>query len=123
MAGATLEERLSIVERHVSELATRDDVRALADQILHLGTQMHVGFSALREEIHAGDEETRHVLREEIHSGDEETRRVVREEIRAGDEETRRVLGEEIRAGDEENRRFMRILHEDVVDRLGRLGG
>lgn len=93
MAGFTLEKRVEILERHVSELATRDDVRAIADQILNLGAEMRVGFSALREEI------------------------------RAGDEETRRVLREEIGAGDEETRRYMRMLYEDVIDRLGRLAG
>jgi hypothetical protein len=108
MAGITVEERLAVVEQHVSELATRGDVKAIADQILQLGAGMRDGFSALREEIRAGDEETR---------------RVLREEIRAGDEETRRVLREEIRAGDEESRSYMRVLYEDVVDRLGRLRG
>jgi hypothetical protein len=108
MAGITVEERLSRVEQQVTELATRDDMQALSDQILHLGAKMQVGFSALREEIRAGDEETR---------------RVLREEIRAGDEETRRVLREEIHGGDEESRRYMRILHEDIVDRLGRFKG
>jgi len=138
MAGITMEERVSRLERHVSELATRDDVRAVADQILHLGIDMHAGFSAIREEIRAGDEETRRVLREEIRAGDEETRRVLREETRAGDEETRRVLREEIRAGDEEtrrvlreeicagdkeSRRYMRMLYEDAIDRIGKLRG
>ena len=123
MAGLSLEKRVEILERQVSELATRDDVRAVADQILHLGTEMRDGFSAIRAEIRAGDEETRRVLRDEIRAGDEETRRVLREEIRAGDEETRRVLREEIRAGDEESRQFMRMLYEDVIDRLGKLRG
>jgi len=59
----TLEKRLADVEQRVSELATRDDVRAVGDQILHLGTEMRVGFSALREEIRAGDEESRRFMR------------------------------------------------------------
>jgi hypothetical protein len=108
MAGTSLEERVSRLEQQVSELATRDDVRALGEQILHLGAEMRDGFFAIREEIRAGDEETRQCLREEI---------------RAGDEETRRVLGEQIRAGDEESRRFMRVLYEDVIDRLCKLRG
>jgi hypothetical protein len=108
MGEITAEERLSRVERQVTELATRDDVRALSDQILHLAAQMQVGFSALREEIRAGDEETR---------------RVLREEIRAGDEETCRVLRGEIHGGDEETRRYMRILYEDLVERLGKVKG
>ncbi len=93
MARLTLERRVEILERQVGELATRDDLKILSDQILQLGTEMHVGFSVLREEI------------------------------RAGDGETRRVLREEIRAGDEESRRFMRTLYEDVIDRLGKLRG
>ena len=74
----------------MSELATRDDVRALGEQILHLGTEMRAGFSAIREEMRAGDEETRRSLREEIRAGDEETRRILGEQIRAG---TRRAGG------------------------------
>ncbi len=93
MAGLSLESRVEVLERQVSELATRADLKVLSDQILQLGTEMRVGFSALREEI------------------------------RTGDEETRRVLREEIRAGDEESRRFMRMLYEDVIDRLGKLRG
>jgi hypothetical protein len=93
MTGISLEERVLTLERQVSELATRDDVRALGEQILHLGAEMRDGLFAIREEV------------------------------RAGDEETRRCLREEIRAGDEENRRFMRMLYEDVIDRLGRLRG
>lgn len=47
---------------------------------------------------------------------------VLREEIRAGVEETRRSLREETRAGDEETRRQMRVLHEDLVERLKTIG-
>lgn len=123
MTGMSLETRVSVLERQVNELATRDDVRALAEQILQLGLEMREGFSALREEIRAGDEETRRVLREEIRAGDEETRRVLREEIRAGDEETRRGLEVVIGGGDEETRRYMRVLYEDVIERISRLSG
>ena len=45
-----------------------------------------------------------------------------RAEARAGDEETRRALREGIRAGDEETRRQMRILHEDLMTRIARIG-
>ncbi len=108
MTGISLEERVSRLERQVTELATRDDVRALGDQILHLGAEMRAGFSAIREEIRAGDEETRRVLSEKIH---------------AGDEETRQLLTEKIDAGDDESRQFMRMLYEDVIDRLAKLRG
>jgi hypothetical protein len=93
MPNPTLEKRVDLLERRVNELATRQDLKVLSDQILQLGTEMRIGFSALREEI------------------------------RAGDEETRRVLRAEIRAGDEESRRYMRMLYEDVVDRLGKQRG
>jgi hypothetical protein len=112
MAEETLENRLSAVESRVREQVTIRDLEAvqaaLGAQILQLGTEMRAGFSTLRDEIRAGDEETRRVLRGEIRAGDEETRRVLRGEIRAGDEETRRVLRGEIRAGDEETRRVLR---------------
>jgi hypothetical protein len=108
MTGMTLEERVSRLERQVRELATRDDMRAVAEQVLHLGIEMRSGFSAIREEIRAGDEETR---------------RLLGEQIRVGDEETRRLLGKMMQTGDEESRRFMRMLHEDVIDRLGKLHG
>jgi hypothetical protein len=42
----------------------------------------------------------------------------LRDEIRAVDEEIRADLRAEIRAGDEETRRFMRVLHEDVIARI-----
>jgi predicted phage gp36 major capsid-like protein len=45
----------------------------------------------------------------------------VRNKIRDGDEETRRSVREEIRAGDEETRCLMRVLHEDLVERIKRL--
>jgi predicted NBD/HSP70 family sugar kinase len=157
MAVRTLGERVTALEAAVSGYATGRDLEAmqaaLSQQILQLGNDMRLEFSAvraeiragdeetrrvLREETHAlveqrtaeilalvaqGDEETRHVLREEIRAGDEETRRVLREEIRAGDEETRRVLREEIRAGDEETRAQVRTLHEDAIERIKQLGG
>jgi hypothetical protein len=46
-------------------------------------------------------------------------------ELRAFRDEVREVearLRDEIRTGDEESRRFMRILHEDLVDRIKTLG-
>ena len=91
MAGLPLEKRVEILERQVNGLATKQDVQVVADQILQFGVEMRVGSSALRAEI------------------------------RGGDEETRNLLGEQIRAGDEETRRFMGVLHEDVVERIGRL--
>ena len=112
MAQETVEKRVSALEKTVQNQVTSRDLEAsqtaLSAQILQLGAEMRVEFSALREEIRGGDEETRQVLREEIRAGDEETRRVLRDEIRAGDEETRQVLRDEIRAGDEETRQVLR---------------
>jgi hypothetical protein len=78
----TLEERVTRVE----ELPARMD--SLTLQVSQLRDEMRVEFSA------------------------------VRDEIRAGDEETRRVLGDEIRAGDMQVMNQARVLHEDVVSRL-----
>ena len=46
----------------------------------------------------------------------------VHDEIRTIDEAVRTDLTEAIRGGDEETRRFMRVLHEDLVERIARLG-
>ena len=142
MAEETLENRLSAVESRVREQVTIRDLEAvqaaLGAQILQLGTEMRAGFSTLRDEIRAGDEETRRVLRGEIRAGDEETRRVLRGEIRAGDEETRRSVTDDLHAfveqrtqeilalvaaGDGETRRYMRVLYEDLVDRIEKTRG
>ena len=65
---------------------------ALASQIVQLRTELRDGFSAIRQEVRAGDGETRQVLREEM------------------------------RAGEEETRTLMRVLHEDVVNRIALIG-
>ena len=108
-------------------------VAELGSQIVQLRAEMHSEFSATRDQARAGDEETRQLLRDEFRAADERIVQSLREEIRAGDEETRSVLREEIRAskgevttllrgeiraGDEETRRLMRVLHENVIDRL-----
>jgi hypothetical protein len=119
MQERSIIERVEILERKVQALETLPDrVTSVELQLVQLREEMRFEFSAVRAEIRAGDEETRHTLREEIRAGDEETRRTLREEIRAGDEETRRTLREEIRAGDKETRRYMRVLHEEVIARL-----
>lgn len=67
-------------------------VTALEAQIVQLRDEMRDEFSATRAEAHAGDERVIETLRQEI------------------------------RAGDEETRRFMRILHEEVIQRIQLLG-
>lgn len=46
----------------------------------------------------------------------------LRGEMRLGEEETRKTLRDEIRAGDEETRRLMRVLHEEVLERIALIG-
>ena len=118
MPPQTIENRVDRLEERVAELEKLPErVTAIESQIVQLRTEMRVEFSAVREEIRAGDDQTRHVLGERI----EDTRRTLGEQI----VETRRVLGEQIletsRVLDdriEESRRYMRVLHEDVIGRL-----
>jgi len=99
----TLSKRMDIAEQKLAGLESLPErMTALESQFLQLRTEMRAEFSAVRSEIHAGDEETRRTLREEIRGGDEETRRVLREEI--GE------LGT-----------HMRVLHEDLVERISRI--
>jgi hypothetical protein len=46
----------------------------------------------------------------------------LRTEMRASGEQIREELGKEIRSGDEETRRYMRVLHEDLVERISKIG-
>lgn len=120
----TLSKRMDIVEQKLAGLESLPErMTAIESQFLQLREEMRAEFSAIRNEVQAGDEAVVRTLREEIRSGDEETRRVLREEIatvrkemHAGDEETRRVLREEI-AG---LGTHMRVLHEDLVERIKR---
>jgi hypothetical protein len=107
MPPQTIENRVDRLEERVTELEKLPErVTAIESQIVQFRSEMHVEFSAVREEIRAGDDETRRVLGEQI----SETRRVLGEQI----SETRQVLDERI----EESRRYMRVLHEDVIGRL-----
>lgn len=46
----------------------------------------------------------------------------LRQEIRDGFSATTDGLRAEIRAGDEETRRYMRVLYEDLIERIERMG-
>jgi predicted phage gp36 major capsid-like protein len=107
MSRESLEEPMNGLERRVKILEQLPErVTALESQIVQLRDEMRSEFSATRAEARAGDEETR---------------RTLREEIRAGDEETRRVLTTRMDDLFGANERHMRLLHEDLVQRIATL--
>jgi hypothetical protein len=109
MAEKSLEKRVNMLERGIEILEQLPDrVTALEVQIVELRGEMRAEFSATRIEAREGDERVIQTLREEI---------------RAGDEHVVQTLRQEIRTGDEETRRFMRVLYEDLVERVEILGG
>jgi len=64
MPERTLVDRVEILEHNVEGLkALPGRVHAVELQIVQLREEMHAGFSALRAEISAGDEETRRYMR------------------------------------------------------------
>jgi hypothetical protein len=98
-----------MLERRVELLEQLPDrVSALEVQIVQLRDEIRAEFSATRAEARAGDERVVQTLRDEIRSSNEQVKQTLRTEIREGDEETRR---------------FMRIIYEDLVERLEILGG
>ena len=93
MQERSIVERVEILERKVEALEDLPArVTAVERQIVLLRTEMREGFSAIRTEM------------------------------RGGDDETRRSLREEIRGGDDETRRYMRVLHEEVLERIALIG-
>ena len=103
---------LTSLPGEVSQLSRR--VGTMESQIVQLRTEMKGEFSAVRREL----AETRDNLLEVIETGSHATQQMfdeVREDIRAFRQET--------------NSRFdglgtqMRVLHEDVIERISRLGG
>lgn len=99
MADNSLEQRVFAIEQMLQDYATVRDVerveRALGEQIVQLRVEMRGEFSAVREEIRAGDESTRGLV----------------------EQRTAEILAL-VYAGDEETRRLMRVLHEAVIARL-----
>ena len=94
MAGKSLDQRVDMLERRTEILEQLPErVTALETQIVQLRDEMRAEFSATRAQARAGDERVVLTLRQEIRDGDEETRR------------------------------FMRILHEEVIQRIQLLGG
>jgi hypothetical protein len=85
----TIENRVDLLEDQVTELRKLPErLGAVESQIGQLRTEMRMEFST------------------------------VREDLRAGDEQTRRVLRLAIAEKHDEALRFMRVLHEDVTGRL-----
>ena len=124
MADKSLDERVDMLEARDEILKQLPDrLTAVEQQIVQLRDEMRAEFSATRAEARAGDGGVMRTLREEIRAGDERIIHTLREEIRAGDERTIHTLREKIREGDEETRRFMRVLYEDLVERIQILGG
>jgi hypothetical protein len=104
MPPQTLERRVENLEQRVTvleQLPARVD--HLAAQISQLRDEMRAEFSAVRNDIVAGDER---VVRS------------LREEIRAGDEETRRIVGDQLRTTTEEIMAQARMLHDDALSRI-----
>lgn len=121
MPPQTLAARVERLEKRVTILEELPDrVDALGLQISQLREEMHGGFSAIRDEIRAGDEQVVRVLREEIRAGDEQVVRLLREEIRESKEEVTRSLREEIRESKEEVTRSLReeirAMGKEVMD-------
>ena len=124
MAEKSLEKRVNMLERGIEILEQLPDrVTALEVQIVELRGEMRAEFSATRNEAREGDQRVLQTLRADIRAGDERVIQALRQEIHAGDEHVVQTLRQEIRAGDEETRRFMRILYEDLVERIEILGG
>ena len=81
MPPETIENRVDQLELRVTELEKLPErLTAVESQIVQLRTEMRDEFSAVRQEIRAGDEETRRVLGERI---DETNRhmRVLHEDV------------------------------------------
>ena len=84
--------RIEILERKVEGLDLLPPrMTALESQILQLDKDMRAEFSAMRQEMATAISELEQRLSERIRSGDEETRR------------------------------YMRVLHEDVIEKISRI--
>src|SRR5215213_4657332 len=100
MSPQPLEQRVERLERRMTtleELPAR--VGALESQVVQLRKEMHDEFSALRGDVRVGDEETRRDLRLEI-----------------------KAMGDRLEAGIDDAKRLARVLHEEVIERISRIG-
>ena len=90
-------ERLENTASHLASLPAR--VGAVERELAEFRAEVRLEFAAVRAEMRAGDELLRYELRAEMRSG-------------------HGTLRGEIREGDEETRRYMRVLYEDLVERI-----
>ena len=103
MPDAGLIRRIEILEQNVEGLEFLPArITGLESQILPLNNDMRAGFSAIRQEMTTGIDALRTELIEKISQLEER-------------------LGERITSGDEETRRYMRVLHEDVIEKISRI--
>jgi hypothetical protein len=112
-----------MLERKVEILEQLPDrITAVEQRIVQLRDEMRAEFSTTRTEARAGDDGVVRTLREDIRDSSEQVVRTLREEIHNSSEQVMRTLREEIHDGDAETRRFMRVLHEELIERIRLLG-
>jgi hypothetical protein len=132
MDETSLADRVKILEQRVQATSTLPDrMTSVELQIVQLRDEMRLGFSAIPGEIGILAE----TLRTEMGSSVEALRggmgtlaETLRGEIASSAETLRGEMGSlaetlrgEIREGDAETRRYMRILHEEVIQRIATL--
>ena len=122
MAEKSLEERVNMLERRVEILEQLPDrVTALEVQIVELRGEMRAEFSATRIEAREGDERVIQTLREEVLATKVPIANPCWRRTRRPDAPPGNPCGRSFT--DEETRRFMRVLYEDLVERIEILGG
>ena len=107
MAAQPLARRVDRLEQRMDALET------LPAQVAHLALQV----SQFRDDVAREFSAVRQEFRAEMAAQGEAWRGELRGEMAAQGDQLRR----EIREGDEETRRYMRVLHEEVIDRLKQL--
>jgi hypothetical protein len=122
MSQRSLVSRVTILEEEVASLEGLPERGGRLEwQILPFRDEVRSECSAIRAELHDGQE----TLREEMRAGQDALRAEVREGDASLNAELKaeiRQLRDEVRTGDEETRRFMRILHEELVARIAAIG-
>jgi hypothetical protein len=99
MPDTDLLRRIEILEQKVEGLElVPARMTGLEWQILRLDNDMRAGFSAIRQDVATAIDALRAELIERMSQ-----------------------LSEQISTGDEETRRYMRVLHEEVIDRISRI--